>query len=136
MPSATANSSLRRGVYLGGSRIAGAEWWAQGGLAARHLVSCDRADTHSLPCACRPLTRQGVLYRRGGSLICGSMGRRCYRPDTGLDNPELSTVCAQRVRWGPLVIRGVSLVGVSQAEAGYTVTVTVTVGEGEGGMAT
>ena len=39
MPSATANSSLRRGVYLGGSRIAGAEWWAQGGLAARHLVS-------------------------------------------------------------------------------------------------
>ena len=41
--------------------------------------------------------------------------------------PELSTVCAQRVRWGPLVMRGVSLIGVSQAEAGYTVTVTVTV---------
>ena len=39
--------------------------------------------------------------------------------------PELSTVCAQRVRWGPLVMRGVSLIGVSQAEAGYTVTVTV-----------
>ena len=26
------------------------------------------------------------------------------------------------VRWGPLVIRGVSLVGVSQPEGGYTVT--------------
>ena len=40
--------------------------------------------------------------------------------------PELSTVCAQRVRWGPLVMRGVSLIGVSQAEAGYTVTVSYT----------
>ena len=45
----------------------------------------------------------------------------------GSGQPELSTVCAQRVRWGPLVMRGVSLVGVSQSEDGYTVTVTVTV---------
>ena len=28
-------------------------------------------------------------------------------------------LCAQRVRWGLLVMREVSLVGVSQAEAGY-----------------
>ena len=32
-------------------------------------------------------------------------------------------MCAQRVRWGLLVMRGVSLVGVSQAEVGF-ITVT------------
>ena len=36
------------------------------------------------------------------------------------------SLCAQCVRWGPLVMRGVSLVGVSQSEVGLTVTVTVT----------
>ena len=110
-----------RGVVGSGQALQRVIWSATPTL----WLPGDRADAHSLPCACRPLTRQGVLYRRGGSLTCGSMGRRCYRPDTGLDNPELSTVCAQRVRWGPLGIRGVSLVGVSQPEGGYTVTVTV-----------
>ena len=69
MPSAAANSLLRRGVYLGG--LASLVWSGglMVGLAVRHLVSYstlwlprDRADAHSLPCACRPLTQQGTLY--------------------------------------------------------------------------
>ena len=67
---------------------------------------CIAARTSQVPYA--RCAGEGAPLRVGGSRYLNFVRAACLR-----------------VRWDPLVMRGVSLVGVSQSEVGITVTVTV-----------